>query len=80
MRERVKAVLASVIGVKMSEIGDDASVSTLEAWDSIKQIKLIMALEDRFGLMFDDDEISELISLDCIAQALERRQAARRQA
>ena len=77
MRDQVKSVLASVLGVKPRDIRDDASVSTVESWDSVRQIKLIIALEEKFGCTFDDDEISELISLDAILAALEKRQAAR---
>jgi acyl carrier protein len=74
MRDDIKKVLASVLGVKASQVRDDASVTTVEEWDSVKQIKLILALEERFGVQFDDDEIAELISLDAIEQALDQRQ------
>jgi acyl carrier protein len=80
MREQVKQILAAALGLKPSRIGDDASVSTIEEWDSVRQIKLIMAVEDKFGVIFDDDEISELNSLNAFVQSIERKQAARSQA
>ncbi len=74
MRDDIKKVLASVLGVKPSQVRDDASVTTVQEWDSVKQIKLILALEDRFGVTFEDEEIAELISLDAIERALDQRQ------
>lgn len=72
MREDIRKVLASVLGLPAGKIRDDASVETLEEWDSLKQINLIMALEDKFGVQFGDDDLVRMTSLDQIAQTLQK--------
>ena len=73
MHNQVKATLARVLGVRPETIADDASTSTMPAWDSLKQLRVIMALEERFQTKFDGDEMDDLTSVAAITTALERR-------
>lgn len=72
MREEIIRVLSQVLGIPPASIGDDASVETVEAWDSLRQIRLMMALEEKFQVRFDDEEVSDLISVSAIYDALRR--------
>lgn len=74
MREDLKQVLENVLEV--DSITEEDSVRTIRTWDSVRHLSLIMALEERFGLAFDADEIPELISVRAIADAVTRRRAA----
>ena len=71
MHKRIRKVLASVLGISIDRIHDDSSVETVEEWDSLKQINLIMALEEEFSVTFEDDDVMELTSLDRIIKKLE---------
>ena len=72
MREDINELLSQVLGVRRAALSDDASVDTVEASDSLRQIRLIMALEEEFHVTFDDDEIGELISILAISRSLGR--------
>jgi acyl carrier protein len=74
MHEQIKTVLANVLGVPSAQIADDASVDNMETWDSLRQIRLLMAVEEKFGVTFTDDEISNLTSLSALVDAVQRRQ------
>ena len=41
-------------------------------WDSLKHMELVFALEDRFGVRFDEAEFAQLHSPAAIARAIER--------
>jgi len=41
------------------EITDDDSPATLEAWDSLAQIRLVHELETRFGVRLPDEALLE---------------------
>jgi len=58
--ERIKNTIASTFEVPMETIGDESSSQTIEKWDSIGQINLVMALEQELGLSFTMDEIVQL--------------------
>lgn len=63
MRERLLAVMADVFACAIEEIPVDADTQTLAGWDSLRQIELMIALEDEFGLRFPTGAMLELNSL-----------------
>jgi len=44
----------------------------IEQWDSLKHMEIIFALEDRYGVQFDESEFLSLDSPAAIALALRR--------
>ena len=71
MREDLKEVLENVLDV--DSIAETDSAQTVRTWDSVRHLNLILALEERFGISFDADEIPDLISVRAISRALDRR-------
>ncbi len=74
MREELRQVLLNILEV--DSISESDSIETVKEWDSLRHLKLMMAVEQRFGIMFDADEILELNSVQAIAEAVNRRTAA----
>lgn len=58
--------MAAVFGIPVDQISDDASPHDIAAWDSIKHINLILALEEEFGIHFQDEEIPSLVNFKII--------------
>jgi acyl carrier protein len=77
IRERVQRAMADLFDLEAAEITAQTSPETLEAWDSVNHLSLVMALEQMFGVAFDLDEIPELTSLEAIVGAVERRAGGR---
>jgi acyl carrier protein len=70
MEDRVKQVMAMVFGVDAGDIGANAAPGTIEAWDSMRHMNLVIALEEEFGVRFGEDQIEQLISLPLICLTL----------
>ena len=51
----------------------DTTPVQLPGWTSMAHLELVLAVESRFGLMFDADEIADLASVSDMVGALERR-------
>jgi len=62
--------MAAVFGMDAGEIGADAGPRTIEAWDSMRHMNLVIALEEEFDVRFPDEEIEQLISLPLICLSL----------
>ncbi|MGE5648164.1 MAG: acyl carrier protein [Acidobacteriota bacterium] len=73
MRPELKEVFLDVLDV--DSIAETDSVETIESWDSVRHLNLILAIEERFGFTFEADEIPALISVKAIQSALDRRVA-----
>jgi acyl carrier protein len=70
MRNKIKNVMALVFEIEPSQIPDSSSTSTIDNWDSLNHMNLVVALEEEFNIQFNDDEIIEIISLDAIEKSL----------
>lgn len=73
--EKVKVVLAEVLQVSPAIITDDLAMQDVDAWDSLKHMELIVALEDAFRLQLSFEEIVTMQSVGKIKQVLEERGA-----
>lgn len=70
MEERIKAVMAAAIGIAPETITDETSPATEEAWDSLRHMHLVLALEEEFGVEFSDQQLADLSSFVGIRTAL----------
>jgi len=66
MEERIKGVMSSVFNVPKGEIQSDASPDTINSWDSLRHMDLIIGLEEEFDIEFDDEDIGSLLNCDLI--------------
>lgn len=76
MNERVRTILSQVMDVPLDQVGEDASTDTLVAWDSVRHMNLVLALEEEFGVEFTPDQTTAIVSVKAIMNALQRRKLA----
>lgn len=72
----VKKVLATVLMVDETAIDDDASMDNIDGWDSLKQMNLVLALEESFGVSIPDEDAGNATSFKLIVLVLEEQLAA----
>lgn len=60
--ERVQRTFADIFGVPLESIRPDSSPETIETWDSLQHLNLVLALEQEFQVQFTPEEIETLIS------------------
>jgi acyl carrier protein len=75
--ERFFAVLSSILNVPLQSLSLDSSRSSLEAWDSLNHLYVVLALEEEFNVEFADDEIATLRSASSLRDALVAKTAER---
>jgi acyl carrier protein len=66
----IRTVMAKVLQIAPQDISPDVSRENLVAWDSLKHMNLMLALEDEFSIEFSDQEIAGLNSLRLLVSAL----------
>lgn len=70
--ERVIQVISNVLNVPSTKLNSDSSPESIEQWESMKHIYLVLALEEEFNIQFDDEQIAELQSVQSIVAAIEK--------
>ena len=53
---KLSAVISAVLNVDIGSIGPDSSRDTIESWDSLRHLNLILALEEEFGVTLPDED------------------------
>lgn len=69
--ETLKQVMATVLGVPVAAISESSSMDTIESWDSIKHMNLVLALEEEFGLSIPDEDAANITSYSLIKLVLD---------
>tara|TARA_A100001011_G_C14152879_1_gene774784 strand:+ start:774 stop:1013 length:240 start_codon:yes stop_codon:yes gene_type:complete len=69
--KKIKNIMANVFKVKIDKINNDTSPNSIEEWDSLKHLNLIVALEEEFEIKLDQDEIASMISFPIICATIQ---------
>ena len=73
--QTLKQVMAAVLEIPADSIGEETSMDTVEAWDSIKHMNLVLALEDEFGVSIPDEDAANITSYPLIKLVLNEQAA-----
>ncbi len=71
MEDRIRAVMARILRVPEERIGPDAAIGNVPNWDSTAHMRMMLALEDEFGIVLDETRMVEMTSFDKIRTAVE---------
>jgi acyl carrier protein len=67
---KLKQVLVDVFGIDVSTIGGNTSVDTVQEWDSLKHLNLVLALESEFEISLTEEQTVEILSYPLIKAVL----------
>ena len=62
VQEKIAQVMAGIFELEPKSISQETNTKNIDNWDSLNQIKLIVALEDEFDIEFEPEEIAEMTS------------------
>ena len=61
--DRVRAIIAEQLGVKLEEVTDAASFIEDLGADSLDTVELVMALEEEFGIEIPDEDAEKMAAV-----------------
>ncbi|MFN0088637.1 MAG: acyl carrier protein [Blastocatellia bacterium] len=67
---RVQQIIADLFNLPLEKITPGSSPDTIESWDSLQHLNLVLALEQEFGLQFAPEEIEQMLSVELIVDLL----------
>jgi len=73
--DKLKAVMASMLDIDVSTVGPATSTDTVDQWDSVLHMNLIIALEEAFEISVPDDEVATLTSYPIVRAMVEEQLA-----
>ena len=71
----VRAILGTVFGRRVAE-DEVLSARTEPAWDSLRHVEVLLAVEGALEVRFDEDELAQLDSVEKLVRSVKRHRAA----
>lgn len=62
--------MSRILEIPIGSVGQETSPDTVDSWDSLRHMNLVMALEEEFGVSFTDVQIVEMLTYPLIVAAL----------
>lgn len=73
---RVLRIAADVFAVPIEELTPTSSPDSIESWDSLNHLNMVLALEQELSIQFSPEEMEELLSIELIVGLLEEKLSA----
>ncbi len=74
--DRVRAIIAEQLGVKIEEVTDAASFIDDLGADSLDTVELVMALEEEFGIEIPDEDAEKMTAVGDAVKYIEKKASA----
>lgn len=68
--DQVRDIFADVMEVSPDQVGMDATPDTIESWDSLRLLNLVLACEETFAISLDPEEIAHMTSVRSIVETI----------
>jgi acyl carrier protein len=74
VHKRVFEIVAQIMEVSFDDVSENSSPDTLEKWDSLRHIKLILMIEELYGIQFTDSEIVSIQNVHNLIEIIDNRE------
>jgi len=72
MQARIKEVMSKVFNIDSKGIVEETSPDTVEMWDSLRHMQMVLALEEEFSITFSEDQILNLTNFRSICSIIDQ--------
>ena len=76
--EQVRNVASDIFGIPADQITTESSPETIENWDSMQHLNLVLAVEEKFGVQLDPEDIEQMKNIGAVAKVVYKLQSATR--
>ena len=60
MVEGIKEILADVLELPNEKIDEATTMENVDTWDSLRHMEIMLAIEGKFGIQFEPDELVDM--------------------
>jgi acyl carrier protein len=76
--EQVRNIASDIFGIPADKITAESSPETIENWDSMQHLNLVLAVEEKFGVQLGPEDIEQMKNIGAVAVLVEKLQSAAR--
>ena len=68
--DTIKKIIAEALDVDVEKITDDLAINGIQEWNSIGNVAIITALEEKLGISFPIEDLFDLTSVEGIIEEI----------
>ena len=68
MVEVIKEILADVLELSKEQIDETITMENVDTWDSLRHMEIMLAIEGKFGIQFEPDELVDMTTYSDISK------------
>lgn len=72
IEKKVKEIMSKSLEVPVGEIISSSSQKSIQNWDSLAHLKLVMDLENKFNISFKTEEVFSMDSVEEICNTIRK--------
>ena len=76
--EQVRNIASDIFGIPADKMTAESSPESIENWDSMQHLNLVLAIEEKFGVQLDPEDIEKMKDIGAVAALVEKLQSAAR--
>lgn len=70
--EKIKPIIAATLNISPEKVSESLAVGDIQEWDSMGNMAIIAALEERLGIEFPIDDLFELNSIEALVEEIDK--------
>jgi len=70
--EQVRNIASDVFGVPATKITADSSPDSIDSWDSMQHLNLVLAVEETFGVQLEPEAIEQMKTIGAVAALVDK--------
>ncbi len=71
--DQVRGIASDIFGIPADKLTADSSTETIENWDSIQHLNLVLAIEEKFNVQLEPEEIEQMKNIGLVAALVEKK-------
>lgn len=72
---KIESVVTEILGRPVSGLSDSTTAESIDGWDSLSHIQIVVALEKEFSIRFSAAELIDYQNIGALADGIERKLA-----
>lgn len=76
--DQVRNIASDIFGIPVDKITAESSPETIENWDSMQHLNLVLAIEEKFGVQLEPEDIEQMKNIAAVAALVEKLQSTAR--
>ena len=68
----MRNLASDIFGIPADKITAESSPATIENWDSMQHLNLVLAIEEKFEVQLEPEDIEQMKSIGAVAATVEK--------